>query len=153
VGSGAVDKLLVARGLRMVRFGTVSRPIGAKIAPILRARNANCSLECTSPCSSSHGTALPMNQSVVSRDDPQKLAPEFQHLSSTVKSGWFLDSQFCSSCTFACLLVSIIERLTMATKRWRASVQLRAVYSLFCFATNSGTKIKTFHLPLLWSSY
>lgn len=125
-------------------FASVSRPIGAKIAQILRARNANCSLYCASPCCSGHGTALPMNQSALSRDAPQQLAPEFQHRSNTVKSGWFPDSQFCSSSTFACLLVSISERLTMATKRWRVSVQLHAVYHLFCFAINSGTRARPF---------
>jgi hypothetical protein len=132
---------------------TLSRPIGAKIAPILRARNANCSLECTSPCSSSYGIALPMNQSVVSRDDLQKLAPEFQHLSNTVKKRLvprLAVLQLVHICLPSCFDHRAVGH---GYKKMESVCTASRCLQPLLLCNQFGNKIKTFHLPLLWSSY
>src|SRR5438046_9365496 len=89
-------------------------------------------LECTT---SPLRPLLPMDHSLVPRDFPtNKPAPELQRRPEAVKSGWFPDSQFLQ------LKHSLSAILTMTIKRWRPSLELRAVHSLVCFANKSGTR-------------
>jgi hypothetical protein len=152
VGSGAVDKLLVARGLRMVRFGTVSRPIGAKIAPILRARNANCSLECTSPCSSSHGTAPHESERRVARRPPEassRVSASVKHCQKRLVLRLAV-LQLVHICLPSCFDHRAVDD---GYKKMESVCTASRCLQPLLLCNQFGNKIKTFHLPLLWSSY